>query len=154
MDGEHRLIVATEPASNGSDRGAPVGLPDEVRDRFDAQPGTVPADAGYCNGRDLSEPEARGIDGYVATGREGKRSAERDAGRHPATHCMVEKPATPTGRKRYAQRKRLSEAPNGRIKEVLGFRRSGVRGLAKARGEWNLVCLAPDIRRLQTLPAA
>ena len=154
VDGEHRLIVATEPASNGRDRGAPVGLPDEVRDRFDAQPGTVPADAGYCNGRDLSELEARGINGYVATGREGKRSADGDAVRHPATHRMVEKPATPTGRKRYAQRKWLSEAPNGRIKEVLGFRRSGVRGPAKARGEWNLVCLAVNIRRLQALPAA
>ena len=70
----------------------------------------------------------------MATGREGRWSADRDAGRHPATHRMVEKPATPTGRKRYAQRKRLSEAPNGRIREVLGFRRSGVGGPAKARG--------------------
>ena len=134
VDGEHRLIVATEPTSNGSDQGAPVGLPDEVRDRFDAQPGTVPADAGHCSERDLSEPEVLGIDGYVATGREGKRSADGDAGRRPATHRMVEKPATPAGRKRYAQRKRPSEAPDGRIGEVLGFRRSGVRSPAKARG--------------------
>ena len=154
VDGEHQLIVATELTSNGSDQGALVGLLDEVRDRFDAQPGTVLADAGYCNERDLSELEARGIDGYVATGREGKRSAARDAGRHPATRRMVEKLATPEGRKRYAQRKWLSEAPNGRIKEVLGFRRFSVRGLAKARGEWNLVCLALNIRRLQPLPAA
>ena len=154
VDGEHQLIVATELTSNGSDQGALVGLLDEVRDRFDAQPGTVLADAGYCNERDLSELEARGIDGYVATGREGKRSAARDAGRHPATHRMVEKLATPEGRKRYAQRKWLSEAPNGWIKEVLGFRRFSVRGLAKARGEWNLVCLALNIRRLQLLPAA
>ena len=67
MDGEHRLIVATEPTSNAGDRGALVGLPDEVRDRF----GAVLTDAGYRNERDLSELEARGIDGYVATGREG-----------------------------------------------------------------------------------
>ena len=101
---------------------------------FGTQPGLVLADAGYCNERDLSEPEARGIDGYVATGRGGKRSAGRDAVRHPATHRMVEKPAVPAGRERYAQRKRLSGAPNGRIREVLGFRRFGVRGPAKARG--------------------
>ena len=130
-----------------------MGLPDEVRDRFDAQPATVLADTGYCNERDLSELEARGIDGYVAMGREGKRSADRAAGRHPATHRMVEKPATPAGRERYAQRKWLSEAPNGWIKEVLGFRRFGVRGLAKVRGEWDLVCLALNVRRLQPLPA-
>ena len=71
---------------------------------------------------------ARSIDGYVATGREGRRSADRDAGKHPATHRMVEKPATPTGRERYAQRKRLSEAPNGRIGEIPGFRRFGGAG--------------------------
>ena len=153
VDGEHQLIVATELTSNASDQGALVGLLDEVGDRFGAQPGTVLADAGYCNERDLSELEARGIDGYVATGREGRRSANRDAGRHPATRRMVEKLATPAGRKRYAQRKWLSEAPNGWIKEVLGFRRFGVRGPAKARGEWNLVCLALNIKRLQPLPA-
>ena len=76
----------------------------------------VLADAGYCNEGDLSELEARGIDGYVAPGREGKRVADKDVKRHPATRGMVEKLATPTGRERYAQRKWLSEAPNGWIK--------------------------------------
>ena len=135
--------------SRASRHGTGRGATDEVRDRFGAQPGTVLADAGYCNGRDLSEPEARGIDGYVATGRGGRRSADRNAGRHR----MVGKLATPAGRERYAQRKRLSEAPNGRIKEVLGFRRFGVRGPAKARGEWNLLCQALNIKRLQPLSA-
>ena len=162
MDGEQQLIVATELTSNASDQGAMMGLLDEVKDRFDAQPETVLADAGYCNERDLSELEARGIDGYVAPGREGKRVADKDAKRHPATRRMVEKLATPTGRERYAQRKWLSEAPNGWIKacprmvlsgEVLGFRRFSVRGLAKARGEWDLVCLALNLKRLQPLLA-
>ena len=77
----------------------------------------------------------------------------RDAHTHPATHRMVEKLATPAGREQYAQRKWLSEAPNGWIKEVLGFRRFSVRGLNKARGEWDLVCLALNIKRLQPLLA-
>ena len=37
--GEHQLIVATELTSNASDQGAMVGLLDEVKDTFDAQPG-------------------------------------------------------------------------------------------------------------------
>ena len=44
---------------------------------------------------------------------------------------MVEKLATPAGRTAYAERKWLSEAPNGWIKHVLGFRRFSLRGLAK-----------------------
>ena len=47
----------------------------------------------------------------------------------------------------------LSEAPNGWVKEVLGFRRFSVRGLDKARGEWDLVCLALNVKRLQPLLA-
>ena len=97
--------------------------------------------------------KCRGIDGYVAPGREGEKTVRRDVQTHPATHRMVEKLATPAGRERYAQRKWLSEAPNGWIKEVLGFRRFRVRGLSKAQGEWDLVCLALNIKRLQPLRA-
>ena len=41
----------------------------------------------------------------------------------------------------HAERKWLSEAPNGWM-HVLGFRRFSLRGLAKVQGEWDLVCLA------------
>ena len=41
VDGEHQLIVATELGSNASDQGAMVGLLDEVKETFDAQPETV-----------------------------------------------------------------------------------------------------------------
>ena len=107
VDGEHRLIVATELTSNASDQGKMMGLLDEVKETFDAQPETVLADAGYCNERDLSELEARGIDGYVAPGREGKKTVRRDAHTHPSIPRMVEKLATPAGRERYVQRKWL-----------------------------------------------
>ena len=64
---------------------------------------------------------------------------------------MGEKLASPADKARYAQRKWLSEAPNGWIKEVLGFRRFSLRGLAKVRGEWDLVCLALNIKRMGTV---
>ena len=104
--------------------------------------------------RDLTDLEKRGIDGYVAPGREGKQTATRDLKAHPATGRMVEKLATPAGRTAYAERKWLSEAPNGWIKHVLGFRRFSLRGLAKVRCEWDLVCLALNVKRLQPLMAA
>ena len=67
---------------------------------------------------------------------------------------MAEKLATPEGKARYARRKWLSEAPNGWIKEAMGFRRFSARGLAKARGEWNLVCLALNVKRMGRLATA
>ena len=72
---------------------------------------------------------------------------------NPATNRMAAKLSTPAGRAAYAERKWLSEAPNGWIKHVLGFRRFSLRGLAKVRGEWNLVCLALNAKRLHALMA-
>ena len=86
--------------------------------------------------------ETRGVDGYVSLGREGKTARPRDPGQYPATNRMAEKLSKPAGRAAYAERKWLSEAPHGWIKHVLGFRRFSLRGLAKVRGEWDLVCLA------------
>ena len=98
---------------------------------------------GYCNERDLSALEARGID--VAPGREGKRTVNRDPRTHPVT--LVESWPRPRGRERYAQRKWLRPM----VKEVLGFRRFSVRGPDKAQGD--LVCLALNVKRLQPLLA-
>ncbi len=154
VDGDNQLLVATELTANASDQGELVGLLDEVKETFDEQPATVLADAGYCNEPDLAQLEARGIDGYVALGREGRQAVAVDADTCPAKARMKEKLATAAGRAAYAQRKWLSEAPNGWVKHVLGFRRFSLRGLEKAQGEWDLVCLSLNVKRLQALMAA
>jgi len=48
----------------------------------------------------------------------------------------------------------MPQAPTGWIKEALGFRRFSLRGLAKVRGEWDLVCLALNVKRMRGLQAA
>ena len=138
VDAEHQLVVATDLTANASDQGELPVLLNAVKETFAAQPETVLADAGYCNERDLTDLEKRGIDGYVALGREGKQTATRDREAHPATARMVEKLATPAGRTAYAERKWLSEAPNGWIKHVLGFRRSACADSRRcgASGTW------------------
>ena len=154
VDGEHQLVVATEVTANASDQGGLPLLLDEVAETVGEQPDGVLADAGYSNERDLVNLETRGVDGYVSLGREGKTARPRDPGKYPATNRMAEKLSKPAGRAAYAERKWLSEAPHGWIKHVLGFRRFSLRGLAKVRGEWDLVCLALNAKRLHALIAA
>ena len=153
VSGENQLIVATEVSSNASDQGWILPLVEEVRTTFREQPETVLADAGYCNEGDLAALEERAVDAYVALGREGKQEVGVNADQYPATARMGKKLATSAGRAQYAQRKWLSEAPNGWIKEILGFRRFSLRGLTKVQGEWDLVCLALNVRRMQRLLA-
>ena len=154
VEGERQVVVATAVTANAS---APGGLPavlNEVAETVCAPPETVLADAGYSNARDLADLEPRGIDGDVSLGREGKTARPRDPARCPATSRRAEKLSTPAGRAAHAERKWLSEAPNGWIKHVLGFRRFSLRGLATVRGEWDLVCLTLNARRLHALMAA
>ena len=151
VDDESQMVVEASVSANASDQGQLIARLDTVEASFGEQPEEVLADAGYCNEADLLELEARGIEGYVALGREGQKGSAVDPKKRPATDRMRKKLETPTGRARYARRKWLSEAPNGWIKEVLGFRRFSVRGLEKVRAEWDLVCLALNIKRIGAL---
>ncbi|MDD9981843.1 MAG: IS1182 family transposase [Gammaproteobacteria bacterium] len=151
VDEAHQIIVATDVEAHASDQGQLLPLLDEVNDTFGAEPEVVLADAGYCNEADFVALEQRGIDAHVALGREGKAQAPVDPQRRPATHRMGEKLASEKGRAQYAKRKWISEAPNGWVKEVLGFRRFSLRGVEKVRGEWHLVCLALNLKRMGEL---
>lgn len=149
VDDEHQLIVATQVDAVASDQGRMLPLLDMVERRHGKRAETVLADTGFCNEKDLRALEAGGIDGYVSLGRQDKLDVEIDQNKYPAKARMQAKLATVEGRKQYAQRKWLSEAPNGWIKEALGFRRFSLRGLEKVSAEWDLVCLALNIKRLQ-----
>jgi Transposase DDE domain len=54
---------------------------------------------------------------------------------------MKRKLQTKAGRAVYAARKTIVEPVFGQIKQARGFRYFLLRGLAKVRGEWALVCL-------------
>jgi hypothetical protein len=58
---------------------------------------------------------------------------------------------TAAGKATYALRKVTSEPVFGIIKAVLGFRSFQMRGREAADGEWNLVCMAWNIKRLHAL---
>jgi len=59
--------------------------------------------------------------------------------------------ATPEGRALYGRRKCTVEPVFGIIKSVLGFRQFHLRGLKGATGEWTLVSIAWNLKRMFTL---
>ncbi|MCP4009483.1 MAG: transposase, partial [Proteobacteria bacterium] len=58
---------------------------------------------------------------------------------------------TPEGKALYAKRKSTVETVFGIIKEVLGFRRFHLRGFESVQGEWSLVCMAWNMKRMYAL---
>ena len=125
------------------------------------KPRAAASDAGFFSEPNIAGCAARGIDPYIATGREAHRwsldevldSLPPAAAEEHATlrARMAAKLKTPEGRAIYRLRKCTVEPVIGIIKDVLGFRQFSLRGLAQVTGEWILVCLAYNIKRLHTL---
>ena len=116
-------------------------------------PPEVLADAGYRGEATFQSLEARGITAYISLGHE-VRPAKPPNPAHVASHRMADRLKSVVGRARYRRRKAIVEPVIGWIKEVLGFRRFSLRGVAKARGEWNVVCLAVNLKRLHRIRMA
>jgi len=126
------------------------------------QPETLLADTGYFSAANVQACGAAGIEPLIALGREAHHSSlsERFAEAPPApddptpVEAMAHRLKTLEGRKLYAQRKHIPEPVFGIIKSVLGFRQFLLRGLNKVRGEWNLVTLAWNLKRMFVLSPA
>ena len=120
------------------------------------------ADAGYFGEGNVEACEKTGVAPVIAMGRQPHHPplAERFAKppEAPTTPTPVEAMAhrlrTPEGRSLYALRKQTPEPVFGIIKSVMGFRQFSMRGLAKAHGEWSLVTMAWNIKRLFALAPA
>ena len=147
VDKESQMIVATGVIQTPSDQPELLPLIKKVETNTGKRPARVLADAGYRSERNLRGLEERGVDGYVALGRESGKPLTIGT-KQPATERMSRKLRTKRGRSRYRQRKWIAEPVFGWIKACVGFRSFSLRGREKVAGEWCLVGLAMNLRRL------
>lgn len=127
------------------------------------RPEAVAMDRNYFSPTTIKTLQAWGIEPYIATGREPHQHSWRQffaqtPAPPPAEASLIVKMAyklqTDIGRAVYRLRKCTVEPVIGIIKEVLGFRQFSLRGLTAAAGEWSLVCLAWNLKRLHVLMTA
>ncbi len=129
-------------------------LPNEI-----GKPDTLLADNGYFSEANVVACEVAGIEPMIATGRELHRPSldERFAVAPHAPNnpdpveAMAYRLRTPEGKKLYGLRKQTPEPVFGIIKSVMGFRQFLLRGLDNVQGEWRLVTLAWNIKRMFAL---
>ncbi|MBN2257494.1 MAG: transposase [Anaerolineaceae bacterium] len=124
------------------------------------QPKAAALDKIYFSPSNIQDLEARNIDPFIATGREPHHKSWRDrlaqTPEPPSDDAspivkMAYKLQTEIGKAIYGLRKSTVEPVIGIIKEVLGFRQFSLRSLGAAAGEWCLVCLAWNLKRLHKL---
>lgn len=125
----------------------------------------VLADAGYVKASSFQSLEQQGIDAYVAvTSRQNRVKRKFDlqpdpdkperAISNPVIKAMYDKLNTKQGREMYRKRGQTVEPVFGIIKTAMKFTGFLLRGLAKVTGEWNLVSLSYNFKRLWNLKHA
>jgi transposase len=120
------------------------------------------ADTGYFSASNVDACDKAGVEPVIAMGRQPHHPplSERfekapDAPKNPTPlQAMAHKLKTPAGRALYALRKQTPEPVFGIIKSVLGFRQFSLRGLDKVRGEWSLLTMAWNLKRMFVLAPA
>jgi len=126
-------------------------------------PQAAALDAGYFGPATLVACAKRGIEPYIATGRDPHYASwqrrfaplpDPPAEDASSQVKMAYKLRTALGKAIYGARKSTVEPVIGIIKEVLGFRQFSLRGIQAVAGEWCLVCLAFNLKRFHTLSRA
>ena len=149
VDDTAQVIVALAVTNQPPDVEHFVPMLDRIKSGLGRLPERVSADSGYYSNANAQHCAARGIDAYIAVGRTphgGEVALPRDSS--PTKMQMRAKLESPEGHAIYARRKVIVEPVFGQIKSALGFRRFSLRGLAKVRCEWALVCLAHNLLKL------
>ena len=153
------LIVASHVSNHPNDQFDALPTVDKLAPRL-GQPQRVALDNGYFSATNIEGFQRRGIEPYIATGRQSHYPSWKawldDLGDPPPPDAspklkMAHKLKTNDGKAFYRLRKCTVEPVIGIIKEVMGFRRFSLRGLNLVQGEWSLVCPAFNLKRLHRL---
>lgn len=130
------------------------GLPDSL-----GKAERLLADTGYFSAANVAACEAAGIAPLIAMGRQPHHPPLGEffcddplAPENPTpVEAMAHRLKTRAGRELYALRKQIPEPVFGIIKSVMGFRQFLLRGIDKVRGEWRLVTMAWNLKRMFVL---
>jgi transposase len=163
VDTETMLIITTHVTQETNDKQqmspaleALAALPGQL-----GKVDTIIADCGYYSETNVKDCEAKEIVPYIAIDHQSHNPSVWERFREPeplpdnadAVARMKHRLKTAVGKAVYAIRKSTVEPAFGVIKAVMGFDRFSLRGCTAVSGEWDLACIAWNIKRLHVLSA-
>jgi transposase len=161
VDAESLLVVATglTQAPNDKEQVTPLLAQLAPLSERLGKTARLLADTGYYSEKNVEACQGANIEPLIAIGRDQhhpgwrERFTEPDPLPEDATPVvrMAHRLKTKAGRAAYALRKQTVEPVFGILKSVLGFRQFLLRGLRQVTGEWRLVCLAWNLKRMAAL---
>jgi transposase len=163
VDTQTMMVVIAHVSQASNDKREIVPVLDKVQALPEVlgQVSALLADTGYFSAANVNACEVQGIEPMLSMKRESHHIPvlQRFAPDAPAPEAvdpvvkMAHRLGTTKGRALYGLRKQTVEPVFGIIKRVMGWSQMSMRGLDKARGEWSLVTMAWNIKRLHVLLA-
>jgi len=163
VDVDSRLIVTNHVSPQANDQRELEPTLVQLKDQESAL-GKVTdllADAGYLSEVNIKATHQQGIRPSISLHREAHNAPLEDrlkpssSNDPPDTDDPVEEMAyrlgTAAGKALYAKRKSTVEPGFGIVKHVQGFRQFLLRGLEAVEGEWTLVCIGYNLKRMFAL---
>jgi len=159
VDQDSRFIVGNTVSNHVNDHAEALPTVDTIPTEI-GKPKAAALDNGYWSPPNVEELTARGIEPYIATGRDShhqswqERFAQEPQPPPQDASLIVQmayKLKTAVGKQLYGLRKSTVEPVIGIIKETLGFRQFSLRGMLAVAAEWCLVCLAYNLKRWHVL---
>jgi transposase len=149
--GVPQIIVGQAVVQEPNDKQQLTPMVEQVVQNVGKAPDLTLADAGYWDENSVAAQQAEGRDVLVPpdgpkTSQSGKLPVNAPMG--PLAQAMRQRLADQQERKRYRKRNGIVEPVFGWIKNALGYRRFLLRGLAKVRGEWALICTVINLGKL------
>jgi hypothetical protein len=159
VDEAQQIIVAQALTNQPPDVEHLLPVLEQVIENCGQAPEVMTADAGYFPEENVRGAEALGCDPHIATGRRKHDEPRAKVRGRPPNDLSVKqrmrrKLATLKGSANYAKRKWVVEPVFGQTKAARGLRQLLLRGLAKARHEWALICATHNLRKLHAAAAA
>jgi transposase len=153
------LIVATEVTQAGNDKEQLMPMIEKLQTlpKELGRAKRILADSGYLSQANVEGCAGVKIEPLIAMERtrhhvSWKRRFAAAPNTPPDSATPLQKMAyrlkTPRGKKLYALRKQTPEPVFGIIKSVMGYRQCLLRGLENVKGEWNLVTMSWNIKRM------
>jgi transposase len=153
VDSKSQVIVANDVTNQSNDKQQVKPMVSAIRANLDVVPDHLSADTGYFSKNNVEWLIKEKIAPYIPPKKQ-KHNQPRVSPRGPITpdmtvaQLMERKLRTKRGQEFYKKRKTIVEPVFGQIKEAMGFRQFLLRGLAKVKAEWDLVCLCHNLKKL------
>lgn len=159
VETESRLIVHQHVTQHVNDKQEIAPAIEWFTQHPNLKPKAMLCDSGYFSQSNVELCETNGITPYISLGKEQhnlpieERFKEADPLPEDPTAVerMIHRLQTKEGKSLYALRKSTVEPVFGIMKHVMGFRQFLLRGFEKVKGEWCLLSIAYNLKRLHTI---